>query len=139
MKECEELLKEVEESRKILVDPWGKLLCQSGAVVLKRPGFLSCIFGLLFQAARDVGKDVDKIINIKLESPFIKIDTTIGELSNIESTKDCIVNLAKVMEQLAKNGEEITKKLDDIFKKIAESSEGWTKAFYEKAGGMMEM
>ena len=41
MRKCEDILFEVEEIRKEVTNTWGKLLCQSGAIVLKKPSVLS--------------------------------------------------------------------------------------------------
>ena len=142
MRKCEDILFEVEEIRKEVTNTWGKLLCQSGAIVLKKPSVLSCFLGILFQASRDVGPGVDKIIKFKCESPFVEICTSvggIGDMSNIESTKDCIVNFAQAIVHLSPKADILKNRLEELFHEISDSISNWLEQFKEKAGGFMNM
>jgi len=127
MAQCEEVIKDVEVMRGQVSGPWGKLLCQSGAVVLQKPGVMSCLMGLLFQAARDLGHGVDKMVTFKKESPFLEItaDAKSGPIEDITSTKDCFVDFVCSLEPLAKESAELAKKIEEIFTNIMENITKW--------------
>ena len=141
MKICEQILIEVEKIRQEVSDTWGKLLCQSGAIVLKKPSFLSCLIGILFQGSRDIGLGIDKIIKFKNESPFIEVGTfkfsenepLIGDTSNIQSTKDFIVYFAKSVDNLTPNAITLKNSIETALHEISDLTPTWVEDFKEKA------
>ena len=137
MKDCEKLLEEIEELRASVSEVWGRLLCQTGAVVLSKPSVISCYIGLLFQVSRDIVPEVDKIVSFKTESPFVEIDTK--ENSNLEMTKDCFNNFASGVAENRDKGIKINKQIEEILAKTSKSNSEWMEQFKEKAGGLSEM
>ena len=55
MKKIEEVLTNAEMLRYTFSSPFGLIIYDSGAIVLKEPSFNDCLMGLLFQIARDHG------------------------------------------------------------------------------------
>ena len=53
MAKSETTLKEIEEVRFIFSKSFGKLIFESGSIVLQKPELSSSIFGLYYQTARD--------------------------------------------------------------------------------------
>jgi len=138
MKNCVGLIDEIEEMRKTISEPYGKLLCQSGAVCLEKPSIFSCLMGLLFQAARDVGHDIDKIITVTGTSPYIGIDEEAikkGLAHDVQATAECFVDVVKSLEPLEKECVELAEKMEKLVTQAFEGMGNWTEEFMKKAEG----
>ena len=55
---AEGVLTDIESLRKMIAHPYGKLMISSGAIALKKFGFISALKGFLLQIFRDVEADV---------------------------------------------------------------------------------
>jgi len=139
MKLCQKTLIQVEEMRKEVCFSWGLLLCQSGAIVLRRPNFLSCYLGLLYQTSRDINIEFNKIFTFNIKIPLVEIIKPEGDLSDIESTKDCINNFAITAKNLTPLGEKLKHRLENIFNLIARSISTWLENFKEVSGGFKQL
>jgi len=140
MQTCAELIVQVEEIREEIAEPWGKLLCQSGAIVLKRPSALSSVMGLLFQAARDCNVSIDKVVKITAGSPYVTLELPdVKSSDDLVATKDCVVNLGTAIYNLKDKAEKLQTSVTDLFNQVSEGASGWFDAFKEKAGGLLEM
>jgi len=127
------LIIEVEAIRLKISKPWGYLLYYSGAIVLKNPTLFSAVWGLLFQAARDLGQEITKHIEIIHEKPFIKLKEggAGGPSTAIQKTIDhfkeffeAVVNLKDDAEKLVNDCEEIAKSVMD---KVGQFTDEFTK------------
>jgi len=129
MKSAGETIESIEKIRKIVTEPYGKLLCQSGAIVLQKPGLLSCLYGLIYQAARDVGSDVDAVIKVTTSSPYVDIDAKKGTPTEVKNTGEAFVELVKSLEPVAKECEELYKKVEELVTKCNDGIMTWTEEF----------
>jgi len=132
MKSTEPLLEEIERIRKVVAGPYGRLLCQSGAVALAKPGILSCLYGLIFQTARDVGCqiEVDCIIRASRVSPYVSIKIFEEIPHDVQVTFDAFIDVVMTLEGLAKEAEDLYKKVEEILSKCEkEINTTWAEQF----------
>jgi hypothetical protein len=142
MKTCGETLGSIEHIRSVIAAPFGKLLCQSGAVVLQKPSLYACLVGLLFQASRDIGSDIDKVIKLKNDSPYIELDpesSKKGSVGDVQATVDCFIELLKVLEPLKTECETLTKKGEELFDKVNNDMMKWVDEFKAKSEDFMKL
>jgi WD40 repeat protein len=142
MKSCVETIELIEKLRKAVAEHYGKLLTQSGAVTLQKPDLLSCLMGLLFQAARDIGPDIDKIIKVKIESPYVELDmekAKAGAAGDVQSTIDCFVELAKSLVIFKDEGENLKNKGEELFNKVTNEGTKWFDDFKAKCDDFMKI
>ncbi len=138
-KRCENLLIELEKIKIKYNRAWGKLLCETGAIVLKTPTLYSCCIGLLYQCARDmIGDDKEKSIRFENGYPFIEIEhTNDGDLSCVLITKESINNFGLLAEEIKKG--EIVEEMKKMNEKIIKQRAHWFQEFKERSEGLKEM
>ena len=139
MKKSEKLLIEIDKIRKRFNLGWGKLLCETGALVLKKPTLFSCYTGFLYQCGRDLdSQDFEKFITIKSEPPYVDINYSgEGEIYNISMTKECLMNFCFLTEEIKR--EDLSEKIKVLKEKIIDNKDSWVEEFKEIADEIKEM
>jgi hypothetical protein len=136
---CEKLLIELDKIMIMYNRAWGKLLCETGAIVLKTPTLYYCCIGLLYQCARDIiCEDKEKYIIFENEYPFIEIEQSNDvDLSCVLITKESINNFGHSAEEIKKGV--IVEELRKMNEKITKQKANWFQEFKERAEGLKEM
>lgn len=139
MKKSEKLLIEIDKIRKRFNLCWGKVLCETGAIVLKKPSLFSCYIGLLYQCGRDINsKDVENFLIINTDPPYIDINNSGDEETyNISITKESLMNFCILNEEIKR--ENLTERIKDLKDKIINNKDLWIEEFKEIAEEFKEM
>jgi len=142
MKSCIDTINTFEDMRKVVAVPYGKLLCQSGAVVLEKPTVFSCLLGLIYQAARDIGEGIDQVVRVKSSSPYVEINAEAakkGLAGDVQSTADCFVELIKALEPLEKDCEKLFQQGEKLLQQASENDTKWMEEFKGLAGDFTKL